>query len=160
MKTENEQQMLAIANDYQDYVMQEATKSINAKLPYTIIAHSFEDKSITYRFKTEEWMQNPYGSVHGGLIATMIDLALGVTTRALCGNFTPTINLSLSYLRPVPANSGLIIKTSANRVGGTFIQITADCFVEGSDDICTTASAAFFCNKKLTYRNKPVENNE
>ena len=159
MRTENEQQMLAIADDYQKYVMEEATKSINAKLPYTIIDHSFEDKRITYRFQTEEWMQNPYGSVHGGLIATMIDLAMGVTTRALCGNFTPTINLSLSYLNPVPAKGGLIIKTTATRVGGTFIQITAECYVEGSDKICTTASAAFYCNKKLTYRNKPVENN-
>ena len=81
MRIENEQQMLAIANDYLNYTVEEAAKSINAKLPYTVIDHNFEDKSITYRFRTEEWMQNPYGSVHGGLIATMLDLAMGVTTR-------------------------------------------------------------------------------
>ena len=149
---------MAIADDYQDYVMNEATNSINARLPYTVIDHSFEEKSITYRFQTKEWMQNPYGSVHGGIISTMIDLAMGVTTRSFCGNFTPTINLSLSYLNPVPIDSGLIVKTTATRVGGTFIQITAECHVEGSDKICTTATAAFYCNKKLTYRNKPIEN--
>ena len=157
MKIENEQQMLAIANDYQNYTVEEAAKSINAKLPYTIVDYSFEDKSITYRFQTEEWMQNPYGSVHGGLIATMVDLAMGVTTRSLCGNFTPTINLSLSYLNPVPGKSGLIVKTNATRVGGTFIQITAECYVEGSDKICTTASAVFYCNKNLSYRNKQID---
>ena len=157
MKIQNEQQMMEIVNDYLDYVNTEANKSINYHFPYTVLSHNFEERSVTYGFKTADWMQNPYGTVHGGLIGTMIDLAMGVTTRAFCGYFTPTVNLSVSYLSPVPLNDGMIVKTVASRVGGTFIQITAEASVESSGVLCATASATFFCNKKLTYRNKPVE---
>ena len=55
------------------------------------------------RFFVEDWMCNVKGTLHGGIIATMLDNSMGLLTRAFYGNSDKisTINLSLSYLRPV-----------------------------------------------------------
>ena len=157
MKIQTEQQMLEILNDYIDYVNTSATKSINYNLPFTVLSHSFEERSITYAFETADWMQNPYGTVHGGMITTMLDLVMGVTTRAFCGNFTSTVNLSVNFLNPVPLDDIMTVKTTATQVGGTFIQMTAEATVQSTGKLCATGSAAFYCHKNISYRNTPVE---
>ena len=51
---------------------------------------------------------NPYGSVHGGLAATLLDTATGcaVHTRLPAGTGYATVNLNVSYIRPLTVEVG------------------------------------------------------
>lgn len=51
---------------------------------------------------------NPYGTAHGGLAATLLDSATGcaVQSRLPAGVGYATLNLSVSYLRPITLDTG------------------------------------------------------
>ncbi|MCW2776551.1 MAG: thioesterase superfamily protein [Frankiales bacterium] len=43
---------------------------------------------------------NPHGSVHGGLIATMLDVAMGEAVAETGGESPVTVSLTVTYLEP------------------------------------------------------------
>ncbi len=43
---------------------------------------------------------NPHGSVHGGLLATMIDVAMGTAVATTGGESPVTVSLAVTYLEP------------------------------------------------------------
>lgn len=51
---------------------------------------------------------SPYGMVHGGLAATLLDTATGCALHTLlpAGTGYATLNLNVSYLRPITAQTG------------------------------------------------------
>jgi uncharacterized protein (TIGR00369 family) len=53
---------------------------------------------------------NPYGTVHGGLAATLIDTATGcaIHTRLPAGTGYATVNLNVTYLRPLTVDLGAV----------------------------------------------------
>ncbi len=154
MKAQNEAEMLHRANDYLEYIKTESPDCINRRMPYTIEDYSFDQKYITYGFETKDWMMNPGGVLHGGMMCTMYDIAMGVTSRAFSGYYTPTVNISVTYLCPVPNNDKVLVTCRVTRLGSTFIQLVGESKVASSGKSCSTASATFYCNKERTYRNK------
>jgi uncharacterized protein (TIGR00369 family) len=54
------------------------------------------------------WQYNPIGSVHGGVMATLLDSATGcaVHTRLPAGMAYTSLDLAVKYLRRVTAESG------------------------------------------------------
>ncbi len=58
----------------------------------------------------EEFHYNPYGMVHGGLAATLLDTATGcaIQTRLPAGAGYATLNLAVNYLRPITAETGRV----------------------------------------------------
>lgn len=53
---------------------------------------------------------NPLGSVHGGVISTMLDTAAGcaVHSTMAVGEFYTSLDLTVKFLRPVTVKSGLL----------------------------------------------------
>ena len=43
---------------------------------------------------------NPHGSVHGGVLATMIDVAMGAAVATTGGQAPVTVSLAVTYLEP------------------------------------------------------------
>ena len=70
---------------------------------------------------------------------------MGITSLALSGAFSPTVNLSVSYLSPAPNHDHFIITAHATRVGKTFVQLTAEAASEKTRTLCATATAIFYC---------------
>jgi uncharacterized protein (TIGR00369 family) len=57
-------------------------------------------------------MANPFGSVHGGIIATVIDESCGAALMPMIETpSAPTVSLNVEYLHPVP-------------IGGTYTVIS------------------------------------
>jgi len=84
---------------------------------------------------------NRHGNAHGGLIATMLDTAMGMATRA-SGTVENlgTVNLTINYLRP--ARGHIAAHARVRRSGRTL----AFCDAEVLDDegrLLATASAVF-----------------
>jgi uncharacterized protein (TIGR00369 family) len=64
--------------------------------------------SVTFTCRPDESHYNPIGMVHGGLVCTLLDSALGCATQTTlpAGTGYTSIEIKVSYLRPVSAASG------------------------------------------------------
>ena len=52
------------------------------------------------RFRGEQFESNPQGTVHGGIVATVMDISMGHLVNHLKGPAT-TLEMKVQYLRPV-----------------------------------------------------------
>jgi uncharacterized protein (TIGR00369 family) len=68
------------------------------------------DGTTTYEMPVTESLYNPNDVAHGGALASLLDSAMGfavVTTLGTGENFT-TVDLTVSFIRPVTVNSGML----------------------------------------------------
>ncbi len=61
-----------------------------------------EDGSARIRFDAREEHLNPAGTLHGGVLATLVDTAMGTAVRSVTedGEVPATSQLTVTYLRP------------------------------------------------------------
>lgn len=79
-------------------------------------AVSAEVGTVTFTCEPDESMYNPIGVVHGGLVCTLLDTVLGCAaqTTLRMGQAYTSLDITVSYLRPVLATSGTL--TAMGRV--------------------------------------------
>lgn len=67
-----------------------------------------EEGHATFLLTPREYHYNPLGSVHGGVIATLLDSAAGCSVHSVlpAGRGYTSLDLSVKYLRPVTIHSG------------------------------------------------------
>lgn len=72
--------------------------------------------SVTFTANPDESHYNPIGTVHGGLVCTLLDTVLGcaVQTTLPRGQAYTSLDITVSYLRPVLSTSGTL--TAVGRV--------------------------------------------
>ena len=77
-----------------------------------------EEGRVTVEMPPREFHYNPLGTVHGGMLATLLDTATGcaVHTTLPAGVGYTSMDLSVKYLRPVTVESGTL------RCVGTILQ--------------------------------------
>lgn len=66
------------------------------------------DGTVTFTCYPDESHYNPIGAVHGGLVCTLLDSALGcaVHTTLPAGTGYTSIEIKVNYLRPITKDSG------------------------------------------------------
>ena len=122
--------------------------SILALLHPEVIAAEVDTPSITIRYPVAHWMRNPINNVHGGILCTMADSAAGalsgILSRGKVGS--PTISLTMNYLRPVPTDSSaVIVRAACDKAGRTVNFLSVEAWREGQEGkLCFTATANFF----------------
>lgn len=97
--------------------------------------------------RTEVWMRNIAGTLHGGLCATLVDQAMGcVAYCAKPGEGTaPTIDLQVSYLRPLIPGEEAVILVRVTSVSKNLIHLSAEAALASDPDKpCLTSSATYF----------------
>ncbi|KDR38300.1 PaaI family thioesterase [Caballeronia glathei] len=84
---------------------------------------------------------NRHGNAHGGLIAALLDTAMGLATRA-SGRVENlgTASLTVNYLKP--ASGRIAVHAHLRRCGRTLAFCGAEAR-NGADDVVATASAVF-----------------
>jgi len=67
-----------------------------------------EPGSVTFYLRPQEFHYNPLGSVHGGVISTLLDSACGCSVHAAlpAGVGYTSLDLTVKFLRPVTLDSG------------------------------------------------------
>lgn len=66
-------------------------------------------KTLTLTFPLRSWMLNPKGMLHGGIMTTMLDMAMGMLARyERKANLVSTVSLSVDFLRPVRADTATV----------------------------------------------------
>ena len=75
---------------------------INDLLSPSLAACSAEEKTLPLTFPLRSLMLNPKGTLHGGIMTTMLDMAMGMLARyERKANLVSTVSLSVDFLRPV-----------------------------------------------------------
>ena len=117
---------------------------INDKLAPRFYSCSAEKKSLSIAYVADEWMLNPNGTLHGGLLNTAIDVAMSVLARYLAKKrVTVTVQLSTNFLRPVQRGDTFIVEAVADHAGRRSIVQHASVTVEGSGKPAATATGVF-----------------
>jgi uncharacterized protein (TIGR00369 family) len=77
---------------------------------------SVEVGTVTFTAAPDESHYNPIGTVHGGLVCTLLDSVLGCAVQSTLpkGQGYTSLDITVSYLRPVLATSGTL--TAVGRV--------------------------------------------
>ncbi|MDQ3757198.1 MAG: PaaI family thioesterase [Actinomycetota bacterium] len=98
-------------------------------------AEVVEDGRVVFAFEASEDLANPFGTVHGGIVATVLDSAMGMAALTVTpdGAATTTAGLEVKYLRPVATDAGLLRAEGVVVHAGRRV-VTAEGRLVGPDD--------------------------
>ena len=94
-----------------------------------------EPGRVVFTFHASEQLANPFGTVHGGILATVLDSAMGMAalTAVPDGATTTTASLEVKYVRPVATDAGLLRAEGVVVHAGRRV-VTAEGRLVGPDD--------------------------
>lgn len=119
--------------------------SFNSSMQPRYEGCSFETKSLLVSFPVERYMRNPVGVMHGGAVSGALDIAMGSLTFYMAGEFvTPTININVSFERPVPVGKRLFVESTCLSCGKTMAYATAKAWMEGQEDKIVASAAGTY----------------
>ena len=83
---------------------------IGATLGFSQFPIQVERGKVTFSLQPEEFHYNPIGSVHGGVICTLLDSASACAVHSLlpAGTGYTSLELKVNFIRPVTARSGVM----------------------------------------------------
>ncbi|MFA5683304.1 MAG: PaaI family thioesterase [Lysobacteraceae bacterium] len=86
---------------------------------------------------------NPLGSVHGGYAATLLDSACGIAVHSQldAGRGHTTLELKVSYLRPLTDSSGTVRATGRVVSMGRRVAFAEATLHDGEGRLCATATS-------------------
>ncbi len=118
---------------------------LTSRMPMTFVACSAQERWLELSHEVTWWELNLLESLHGGVIAWLLDTGFGLTLRAFTGDhLTLTTNLQVSYLRPIRQGQTVIIRSRITHLGRTTAQMTSELWTEDPSRPCATASATFY----------------
>lgn len=82
-----------------------------------------DENEFMFKITLKPEDKNAVGAVHGGYIATIIDVFTTITTFALSSPFAPSVslNLNIEYLRAVRDSEFILVKCRNDRIGRSII---------------------------------------
>ncbi len=83
---------------------------------------------------------NPHGTVHGGVLATMLDVAMGTAVAEAGGEAPVTVSLTVTYLEP--GRPGRLEATAKVRKRGKRLLVVEGEVLQGGD-VVADALATF-----------------
>lgn len=113
-----------------------------------LISSDPERREFVLRGTTQPWMRNPDGAVHGGICAALADQAMGIIAFCIKDGETiaPTIELQVSYHRPLPPGEELQIKVHVVSATKRLIHTTAEISLAAAPEkVCFSSTATYFC---------------
>lgn len=99
--------------------------------------------TVEVGFSATEQFVNPNGTVHGGLLAAMLDDTVGPALSATLepGQFAPTTDLHVQFLRPAFPGR-LVGRGRVVRRGGRVAFLSGELFDESGEIVATAVATA------------------
>lgn len=124
--------------------IQKGPERANTMMNPRLAACSEKEQTVTIEFPVLEWQLNPGDTMHGGIIATAFDIALGIFAHYLNHyKSTVTVNISLNYIKPVPMGDSILITAKVTSLGERIITLSGECRLKSSGMLTNTALATF-----------------
>ncbi|MFV0516043.1 MAG: PaaI family thioesterase [Aminipila sp.] len=120
---------------------------INGMLQLDFVEYDAKDRTVIYEVPVFDWQLNPNDVMHGGLSATIMDTTLGIFANAICyelgGYFAPTVNMTVNYLAPVPANEKIIVKVQLISTNRSIITLNGEIKSKSNDFVSVFGTASY-----------------
>ena len=151
---EKKQEMLA-ADLSEQQVMEQVMKGIaafrmtqserlNAKMKMQVLACDADAKTLRLAFPVEEWQLNPAGTLHGGMHATAVDIAMGMLAHYYGdGHYCSTTTMTVNYLRPIQMGDTLIMESCMEKLGRSMMNMTVRGWAASDGKTAVTATGAY-----------------
>lgn len=104
-----------------------------------------KDQSVVYHLKLSEKHLATSISAHGGVIASLMDGALGVASLvnvAERGKVVSTVELKLNFLAPAKVNDELLAKANVIQAGNRLIY--TECTITNQDNVIIAKGSGTF----------------
>jgi len=114
-----------------------------AELVGTVLS-SAEEGRAAVSLKAQEQHLNPSGTVHGGVISTLIDASMAEALNTMTEESEQpfTIQITLNYMKP--GKPGTLTSTAQVRKGGERVTIVgAEVVQEDEDEVITLATGTY-----------------
>jgi len=118
--------VLARVSALRELIENDHGETVVAQMHIQLADYDTDPMSMTFSCPALKWEHNPDGVIHGGIVATMFDTAMGVVNFAMTGHMTPTINLTTAFLRPAPGDGTLIVRVHVTMAGRTVMHTAAE----------------------------------
>ena len=107
---------------------------------------------VVFDCEPNESLYNPIGTVHGGLVCTLADtvIACSIQTTLSVGFTLTSIDLNVSYLRPVRTDSGRLVATGLLTKSGRRVAYASAEIVDRAGKIVATATGACLVMERPT----------
>ncbi|MGD0312625.1 MAG: PaaI family thioesterase [Acidimicrobiales bacterium] len=122
----------------------------NGTLPPAPIASLFlmvptevDDGLVVFECRPDESAYNPIGVVHGGLVCTLADTVTGCAVHSTLesGVSYTSVDINVSYLRPVTRHSGVLRATGRVAKRGRRVAFAAAEIEDGDGRVVATATS-------------------
>ena len=115
---------------------------VNDKLDPRFVGCSAEDRSLSISFGVQEWMLNPNGTLHGGMLTTAVDMGMSVLARYFARKRAMvTAQLSMNFLRAIRPEDIFTVHVVADHTGRRSTVVHAWVSVSSSEKYAATATA-------------------
>ncbi len=117
-------------------------QKLNGMLDLKLGQVDLQNDTIEFLFQAKEWCKNPYGTVHGGIICSILDTAMGTGAVAIAKGFVTTTDLDVNFLRPMHGEN-YRIEAEYTLVGKRLIRTGGKVYDTQTGKLCATAMAGF-----------------
>ena len=117
---------------------------VNGLMAPQLVSVDENRQSATFRYVALPWETNRVGGLHGGVMASMLDHACGLTVTAYIGHWAPTMSLNMEYIRPASIGDSLLVTAWAVAVGRRTIRMRGEITSEATGKLIATCTASFF----------------
>jgi uncharacterized protein (TIGR00369 family) len=102
-----------------------------------------EPGKVVFECTPSDAHYNPIGMVHGGLVCTVLDTATGCAAHSTlpAGVGYTSVEIKVNYLRPVLADTGVLIATGQVIKGGNRVIFAEGNVTTSAGDLVATASS-------------------
>lgn len=120
---------------------------ISKLLQQQILHHDAEKATIRVQFQAGAELCNPAGVVQGGILASMLDDALGSLTflTAKENEFTPTLEFKVSFLRAASPGQ-FIVEGQIIKKGKNVFFVEGQLYDSNNSKIATMSATAMLIN--------------
>lgn len=123
--------------------------TINSMMDMELISADYDAKTVVLSFPIRGWQMNPAGNLHGGMIATALDITMGcIAYVSRDAVFTPTIQMAVNFDGGVKSGDTLLVEGICDHDGSRMAQTRAIARVESSGRIVATANGSYIMNTK------------
>ncbi len=118
--------------------------TLNGRMKAEFVSCCDDTQELTLRFPLQDWEVNGLGSLHGGMINAMMDLAMSMAVYCFSRqSIPPTISMAVNYLRPVPMEQYVLIHTRLSSLGRRNATAVCEAIVPSSGKTAATAIGTY-----------------
>lgn len=126
------------------FINETMAATLNGRLKAELAACDEAAEELTLRFPLEGWQVNGLGTLHGGMISTMMDLAMSMAVYCFSRqSIPPTVSMTVNYLRPVPMDDHVLVRARVTSLGRRNATAYCETVIPGSGKVAATAVGTY-----------------